>query len=64
MKKKPYDKPSVEVVALKQRQQLLAGSSGASVEDYTWHEITEESRPMDDDFSLDMDSMEEFEEEY
>ena len=63
MKKKPYDKPSVEVVALKQRQQLLAGSSGASVEDYTWHEITEESRQMDD-LMLEMDSMEEFEEEY
>ena len=63
MKKKPYDKPSVEVVALKQRQQLLAGSSGASVEDYTWHEITEESRQMDDLMS-EMDSMEEFEEEY
>ena len=28
MKKKQYEKPSVEVVELKQRQQLLTGSSG------------------------------------
>ena len=28
MKKKEYEKPSVEVVELKQQQQLLAGSDG------------------------------------
>ena len=45
MKQKAYEKPSVEVVELKQQQRLLAGSAG--VDDYTWHDETEEARPMD-----------------
>ena len=38
MKKKEYEKPSLEVVELKQQQQLLAGSNPApnqaSIDDY------------------------------
>ena len=39
MKKKQYEKPSVEVVVLKQQPTLLAGSQGqADVQDYIWNE--------------------------
>ncbi len=43
MKKKEYEKPSVEVVVLKQRQQLLTGSATGDVNatmDDTWTEET------------------------
>ena len=38
-----YEKPSIEVVELKQQTQLLAGSAGqAGVQDYDWNEpVTE-----------------------
>jgi hypothetical protein len=43
MKKKEYEKPSLEVVVLKQQPQLLAGSNGqAGVQDYIWHDEVEE----------------------
>lgn len=46
--RKAYEKPSVEVVELKQQQQLLVGNSGgAGVDDYTWQDEPEEARPMD-----------------
>lgn len=36
MRKKEYERPTMQVVELKQQQQLLAGSSGnAGVRDYT-----------------------------
>ena len=39
MKKKKYEKPSLEVVELKQQPTLLAGSQGqAGVQDYEWNE--------------------------
>ena len=43
MKKKEYLKPTIDIVKLKQQQQLLAGSSGnAGIRDYTVEEqITE-----------------------
>ena len=44
MKKKKYEKPSLEVVVLKQQQQLLAGSNPApnqaSIDDYEEGEFT------------------------
>ena len=40
MKKRKYEKPSLEVVVLKQQQQLLAGSAG--VQDYNWNDYQEE----------------------
>ncbi len=43
MKKKEYLRPSVEVVELRQQQQLLAGSAGqAGVQNYTWQSEDEE----------------------
>lgn len=43
MKKKEYEKPSVEVVELKQQAQLLAGSNGqAGVQNYNWNTPEEE----------------------
>ena len=43
MKKKQYEKPSLEVVVLKQQPQLLAGSDGqAGVQNYDWTTIPEE----------------------
>ena len=43
MKKKLYEKPSVEVVVMKQQPTLLAGSQGqAGVQNYNWNEeVTE-----------------------
>ena len=43
MRKKEYERPTIDIVKLKQQQQLLAGSSGnAGVTDYTVEEeITE-----------------------
>ena len=40
MKKKQYEKPSVEVVVLKQQPTLLAGS--VQTENYTLHEYEED----------------------
>ena len=40
MKKKKYEKPSLEVVVLKQQPTLLAGSTG--MEDPIWNDIPEE----------------------
>ena len=43
MKKKMYEKPSVEVVVLNQQTALLAGSQGqAGVQNYNWSTETEE----------------------
>ena len=43
MKKKKYEKPSLEVVVLKQQPTLLAGSQGqADVQDYNWNNVPEE----------------------
>ena len=40
MKKKEYERPTIDVVELKQQQQLLAGSEqvNASVGDVNWQE--------------------------
>ena len=40
MKKKQYEKPSVEVVVLKQQPQLLAGSDVNATMNGTWTEET------------------------
>ena len=49
MKKKDYLSPTIDVVELKQQQQLLAGSTGgAGVQDFNWNTVPEESRGMDD----------------
>jgi hypothetical protein len=37
MKKKDYERPSMEVVELKQQPQLLAGSGEAGVQNYNWN---------------------------
>ena len=38
MKKKEYERPTMQVVQLKQQPQLLAGSDGqAGVQDYNWN---------------------------
>ena len=34
MKKKEYERPSIEVVELKQQAQLLAGSTSATIQNY------------------------------
>ena len=59
MKKRDYLSPTIDVVELKQQQQLLAGSTGgAGVQDFNWNTVPEESRGMDefletDDFLID-----------
>ena len=40
MKKKEYLKPTIDIVKLKQQQQLLAGSTG--MEDPSWNDVPEE----------------------
>ena len=43
MKKKEYERPTTQVVQLKQRQQLLTGSQGqAGVQNYNWQSEDEE----------------------
>ena len=43
MKKKEYERPTMQVVQLKQQPQLLAGSNGqAGVQNYDWTTIPEE----------------------
>ena len=42
MKKKEYEKPSLEVVVLIQKPTLLQGSGQAGVQDYNWNEYEEE----------------------
>ena len=43
MKKKLYEKPTMQVVQLKQKPQLLAGSDGqAGVQNYNWQSENEE----------------------
>ena len=44
MKKKLYEKPSMQVFELKQQPQLLVGSNGqAGVQDYEhWYDVPEE----------------------
>ena len=45
MKKKEYEKPSIEVVELKQQARLMAGSVQSpsnTVEDYYWNTEVEE----------------------
>ena len=38
MKKKLYEKPTMQIVQLKQQPQLLAGSNGQTgVQDYNWN---------------------------
>lgn len=40
MKKKDYQKTSMQVVELKQQSHLLAGSNGgAGTQDYDWHDF-------------------------
>ena len=42
MKKKEYEKPTMQVVQLKQQTHLLQGSGQADVQDYYWNEeVTE-----------------------
>jgi hypothetical protein len=38
MKKKQYEKPSLEVVVMKQTGMLMASPAQAGVQDYTWHD--------------------------
>lgn len=54
MKKKFYEQPRTEAVELRVTNQLLAGSSTGSLEDYNWNSGTEESQilNMDEDFIL------------
>ena len=43
MKKKEYERPTMQVVKLKQQPTLLAGSQGqADVQNYNWNEYEEE----------------------
>ena len=43
MKKKEYERPTTQVVQLKQRQQLLTGSQDqAGVQNYNWQSEDEE----------------------
>ena len=45
MKKKEYERPTMQVVQLKQKPTLLAGSykaTGTGAQDYTWHSEDEE----------------------
>ena len=43
MKRKDYEKPTMQVVELKQQPQLLAGSNGqAGVQNYNWNDVEEE----------------------
>ena len=43
MKKKEYERPTMQVVQLKQQPQLLAGSSGnGTLDDYNWNTPSEE----------------------
>jgi len=43
MKKKEYERPTMQVVQLKQQTQLLAGSSGnGTLDDYNWNTPSEE----------------------
>jgi hypothetical protein len=45
MKRKKYERPTMKVVKLQHRSQILTGSKGqAGVQDYNWHSETEESR--------------------
>ena len=40
MKRKDYEKPTMNIVKLQHQTHLLAGSAG--VDDYTWHDEVEE----------------------
>ena len=40
MKKKEYLKPTIDIVKLKQQQQLLSGSASGQVDDYEDGEFT------------------------
>jgi hypothetical protein len=42
MKKKDYQKPTMRVVMLQQRSQLLASSGSESLQDYNWNDYTDE----------------------
>ena len=43
MKRKEYERPTMQVVQLKQQPQLLAGSNGqAGVQNYNWNDVDEE----------------------
>ena len=43
MKKKEYERPTMQVVQLKQQPTLLAGSQGqAGVQNYNWNDPVEE----------------------
>ena len=43
MKKKEYERPTMQVVQLKQKPTLLAGSDGqAGVQNYNWNNVPEE----------------------
>ena len=38
MKRKEYEKPTMQVVEVRQQQQLLAGSNQSSMQNYDWNE--------------------------
>ena len=42
MKKKDYQKPTMQVVMLQQRSQLLASSGSESLQDYNWNDYDEQ----------------------
>jgi hypothetical protein len=42
MKKKMYEKPSIEVVSMKQTGMLMASPAQAGVQNYNWSTETEE----------------------
>ena len=43
MKRKEYERPTMQVVKLKQQPQLLTGSNGqATVQDYNWNNVDPE----------------------
>lgn len=42
MKKKQYQKPTMQVFMMKQRSQLLASSGSGNLDDYQWNGPTEE----------------------
>ena len=42
MKRKDYQKPTMRVVMLQQRSQLLASSGSESLQDYNWNDYEEQ----------------------
>ena len=42
MRKKEYERPTMQVVELKQQLALLAGSNAATTENYNWNNVDPE----------------------